>query len=65
MEVTKKRIQWHLDVPVCRTLRGLRTHLGFINMGELWQLAYHLECDSVESLTKKMWAMIKGRKKAV
>ena len=59
----RKRIEWHLDVPVCRILRGLKIHLSVINLSELWRLCYWLNCDSAESLCKTMWAMIKGRKR--
>ena len=63
--ITKKnsRLEWHLDVPVCRTLRGLATHLSLIGLGQVQQLSYELDCDGLMSLTKKMWAMEKGRRK--
>jgi len=59
------RIQWHLDVPVCRILIGLKIHLATIGICEIWQLCWHLKCQSIEELTKKMWAMIKAKRKNV
>jgi len=58
------RREWHLDVPVCRTLGGLTRHLSLIGMREVQRLCYELRCDGLISLTKKMWAMIKHKKKA-
>jgi len=57
----KERVKWHLEVPVCRILRGLKIHLATISLSERWQLCYYLKCSSVEGLCKTMWAMIKAR----
>ena len=61
--VTNNRLDWHLDVPVCRTLGGLVTHLSLIGLSEVQRLCYELRCDGLLELTKKMWAMEKGRRK--
>lgn len=60
--MTQERIKWHLDVPVCRTLTGLRIHLGIISLGELNGLCFLLKCDSIAALTVKMWDTIKLKK---
>jgi len=64
MQISKERVQWHLDVPVCRILRGLKTHLAVIGLGERWRLCLYFGVDSAEKLVKQMWARIKDRKRA-
>jgi len=61
--LSRERIIWHLDVPVCRTLTGLRIHLKVIGLAELWHLCYALKCDSLEKLAAVMWDVIKKRQR--
>ena len=60
--LSKERIIWHLDVPVCRILSGLKIHLRTINMAEVWQMCYFFKCEAPE-LPSVMWNMIKKRKR--
>lgn len=61
--LSRERIIWHLDVPVCRILSGLRTHLRIIGLTEMWKLCYALKCDTPEKLAAVMWDMIKKRQR--
>ena len=63
MQISKERVQWHLEVPVCRILRGLKTHLAVINLGERWRLCWYFGVETTEVLVKQMWARIKDRKR--
>jgi len=58
-----KRVQWHLDIPVCGILEGVRTHIAAISYNERWLLFYWLDCKSAEELVKLMWALIRLRRK--
>ena len=62
MQISEERVQWHLDVPVCRILRGLKIHLTFVSLGERWRLCWYFDVETTEALAKQMWARIKGRK---
>jgi len=63
--IDENKLAWHLSVPMCRILSGLKTHVSMLGLEEQWRLMYYLKCDSVKMLVKKRWAMIKGGKKAV
>jgi hypothetical protein len=64
MQISEERVQWHLDVPVCRILRGLKTHLAVISLSERWRLCWYFGVDSAEALVRQMWARIKSGKRA-
>lgn len=57
-----ENIEWHLNIPICRVLCGLKTHLSVIGLKRSWQLCYQLQVSSLDELTNKMWAMIKAGK---
>ena len=62
-----RSVEDHLAFGVCGTLGGIKTHLSFISMGEIWRLAYELELkqsDNFDVLAREMWAVKKGRKNA-
>ena len=44
------RMQWHLDLPVCEILKGIKTHVAALSMKERFWLFYHLGCESAEDL---------------
>jgi len=54
-----ERIKWHLSIPACQTLSGLRIHLVTIGLSERWKLMSWLRCDDAESLIKRMWRVIR------
>jgi hypothetical protein len=56
-------ILWHLDVPVCQILGGVREHIKAIGLKWAWQLCFALKCDGLDALTEKLWSMIKRRKR--
>jgi len=56
------RIEWHLEVPVCRTLRGTRRHLELIGIRDLALLCRWFGCSAVE-ITERLWAWAKGPKR--
>ena len=58
----QKQILWHLSVPVCRTLSGIKIHIATISLRERWDLCYILGCSSAESLVKRMWGIIRDKK---
>lgn len=60
-----ERVAWHLTVPVCRILRGLKTHLSLLSLKERGRLCYLFRCETVKQLERVMWELIKLRKKAV
>jgi len=62
-QIADNKLEWHLDVPVCRTLRGLAIHLSLIGLGEVQRLCYELRCEGLIELTKQMWAMEKNRRR--
>ena len=62
-ELTRERLIWHLETPVCRIMSGVRTHVLHLSLKELWALCYALKCDSAEQLTAVMWDMIQKRKR--
>jgi len=57
----RERILWHLGVPACRVLRGLKIHLRTISLLELGALCYYFKVNSIDHLEKKMWSIIKKR----
>ena len=64
--MTQERINWHLDLPVCRTLRGLKEHLHWLfllNLRELLALQYAYSVDETRYLVHHMWENIKENKK--
>ena len=61
--MSKERIAWHLDIPVCRVLMGVKAHIKAIGYLEAWRLCYTLRCDSLELLEKAMWIAIKKHRK--
>lgn len=66
--MTQERIDWHLDIPVCRTLRGLKEHLHqlfLLNLRELLALQFIYNCDNNRTLARYMWADIKDHKNSV
>ena len=58
-----KRVQWHLDIPVCRILAGIKAHVAAINIAERFWLFYHLGCETAEDLVRIMWELIRLRRK--
>jgi len=53
-----ERAKWHLQLGVCRTKRGLKTHLEIISFDDIRLLMRYLRC-SLEDLTEKAWHYIK------
>ena len=62
-EITDKRIEWHLNDPVCATLTGLVAHLNCLPIPEIMALTQHFDCDSVVELGKILWGMVKNRRR--
>ena len=58
-----RRVQWHLDVPVCRILSGIRAHVAALSMKERFWLYYHLGCETTEELVLIMRELIRLRRK--
>jgi len=58
-----KRVQWHLGVPACKILEGVKNHVAAISYNERWFLFYWLGCKSAEELVALMWALIRLRRK--
>jgi len=61
--LSRERIIWHLDTPVCEIMSGVRIHIKVIGLRKMWELCYALRCDSPEVLVARMWNMIKKRKR--
>ena len=61
-EPETKRIEWHLGIAVCRTKRGVRTHLGLTSMDDLKLLCRQLNCGANE-IVDRMYAVINKCKK--
>ena len=60
-----ERVKWHLSIPVCRTLSGLRIHLRHTGLYERQWLCWYFMCDSMDELERRMWKAIKaGRSNA-
>jgi len=59
-ERERERVNWHLRVAVCRTLRGIRRHLSVFPLEDLALLCRYLNC-SVENIDFVMFEMIKKR----
>ena len=55
------RIIWHVKIPVCETLRGVKEHLKAIGMRDGNWLAYYLKCD-LDELHRRIWQLVKQRK---
>lgn len=58
-----KRVKWHLDIPVCSILAGIKAHVAAISMKERFWLFYHLGCETAEDLVLIMWQLIRLRRK--
>ena len=58
-----KRVQWHLDVPVCSILAGIKAHVAAISINERFWLFYHLGCETAEDLVRIIWELIRLRRK--
>ena len=60
-----RSVEEHLAFGVCgRTLEGIKAHLSFIPMLEVWKLMFELKMKGTETtdqLARKMWAVKKGR----
>lgn len=61
--MSKEDIIRHLVAPVCCVKMGVREHVKAIGYTEAWRLCYVLGCHGLESLEKKMWDMVKKRKR--
>jgi len=57
----KKLVEWHLDIPVCRILTGIKIHLRLISISDTQLLCRYFNC-SVTELTENFWAMMKRPK---
>lgn len=55
-----ERVEWHLSIPVCRTLSGLRRHLTYTGLYERQRLCWYFMCDSMQELESRMWTAIKA-----
>jgi len=55
----QKRCFWHLETPVCWTMRGSRTHLRLISFVDLILLCRYFNC-SANVIEYKFWAGIKA-----
>jgi len=58
-----KRVQWHLDVPVCRILAGIKTHIAALGLKERFWLFYQLGGESADELVNIMWQLIRLQRK--
>lgn len=58
-----KRIQYHLDTPVCRILSGIKTHLTTIGIKELSFLYWNLGGESIDELAEIIRGLIHLRRK--
>jgi hypothetical protein len=57
--LTRERIIWHLSVPVCEIMSGVRTHIRHLGLCEVWKLCYALRCRTPDELPAVMWKLIK------
>lgn len=53
-EAEQKRVQYHLDVPVCRLLSGIKRHIELIGMDDLSLLCQAMSC-SVGEVAEVMY----------
>jgi len=60
-----ERVAWHLTVPACRILTGLKTHISLLGLKERWYLCNVFRCETARQLERIMWELVKLRKKAV
>ena len=58
-----RRIQWHLDIPVCSILAGIKAHVAAISIAERFWLFYQLGCETAEDLVLIMRQLIRLRTK--
>lgn len=58
-----KRVQWHLDVPVCRILAGVKNHIAALSLKERMWLFCHIGGDTPDELALIMWELIRLRAK--
>lgn len=55
-----KRVQWHLGIAFCRTLRNIRVHIKLISFEDMQMLLSFFNC-SIEALPKRFYtAVAKG-----
>lgn len=47
-EAEQKRVQWHLDVPACRLLSGIKRHIELISIDDLSLLCRAMSCSVSE-----------------
>ena len=59
----KKRIEWHLNVPCCETLAGVREHVGHISLADWWLLARYFDCESIFEAIRPYWHAVKENRK--
>ena len=57
----KKRVDWHLNIPACRVLRGVKLHLSLVSIDELVLLCRHFAC-GIGELTDRMWEHNGGKR---
>jgi len=58
-----KRVHWHLDLPVCRILSGIKAHIAACSLKERFWLYYHLGGETVDELALIMRELIRLRRK--
>lgn len=58
-----KRVQWHLDVPVCRILSGIKAHVAALSLKERMWLFYQLGGETEDELALIMRELIRLRRK--
>ena len=58
-----RRVQWHLDVPVCGILSGIRAHIAALSLKERMWLFYQLGAETAEELAEIMRELIRLRSK--
>lgn len=55
-----KRIQWHLSIPFCRTLRNIRLHINLMAFDDLQAMLSFFNCE-LAHLPKRFYrAVTKG-----
>ena len=54
-------VEWHLRLPVCRTMRGIINHLHCLPLAEMMWLCSEFDGNVAET-AKRMWAIIKTNK---
>ena len=54
------RVLWHLDMPVCRTLGGIKRHVALIGLGDCSLLIRYFGC-GIGELIERFWRAVKDR----